>query len=359
MRSVLLLSVLLATICSAVLFGYPLPYYVYVVHEILFILIFLWFISTTVVKKVKKLSEGVTLFFVIFFVVLSPVTAVLAPDYPCEGGGDPMVHVAYLAEEIGERPYISENEEKASGYIQDVLKRKGGSPVGDDNVFLIVEGKKEDTVLFCAHYDSVPGSPGADDNASGVSVLLELSIPDNPVNTIVIAFFTGEEVGLVESRQVARDCENLVGVICVDTVGVGKDFHVSSLRKNRSKSFFLSQVVYGLTEAIPSIGPLYSDHVPFNEKGVRAVGLTRSINREYPHIHSERDKYVDRDILVETGAAVQELVYHFSYAEYPYRFVYVSLLISVVGSGVLAVIVQNLISKGEEHLLGWEGGNRV
>lgn len=339
MRTVILLSLLLGVVLSSLILGYPPMYYIYMAHEILFLLLFLWFFSTFVLKKYSDLLEMLTLFLVFFFLILSPVTKGLAPDYTDQYTGDPIIHVDYLAAEIGERPYMSDNERKAAHYIQQVLKEKGFSPTVDENVIVLTEGIKEEAVIFCAHYDTVPGSPGADDNASGVSVLLELNMIESPEYTIVLAFFSGEECGLVESGYFSYTFDReIVGVICVDTVGVGEDFHISSLKENRFTSFFLSQVVYGLSDTgVPSIGPLYSDHVPFNRKGIRAIGLTRSTNRKYPHIHSEKDVTADNAKLTETGDTVQKVVYHFSHSETPYLFVYETLLLTATISGALAL----------------------
>ncbi len=57
-------------------------------------------------------------------------------------------------------------------------------------------GKGPEEVLVTAHYDSVPGSPGANDNASGVAVLLQLCLSLQGIEsnrTIKIIFFDGEE----------------------------------------------------------------------------------------------------------------------------------------------------------------------
>ena len=342
-----MLSFFLGIVLSSAILGYPPLYYVYVVHEVLLIIILFWFITTVTLKKYSKLLENVTLVFLFFFLVLFPVNEMLTPDYESSFSQSPLPHVEYLAEEIGERPYFSENEKKAAAYIRDTLTERGFSPGPGDNVMVFIEGKKEDTVLFCAHYDTVAGSPGADDNASGVSVLLGLDVPEAPEYTIGLVFFTGEEAGLVESRYFADEFEReLVGVICVDTVGVGEDLHISSLREKRFTSFFLSQIVYGLSDTgIPSIGPLYSDHVPFIKKGIRAVGLTRSTDRQYPHIHSEKDSTVDEEKLIETGETVQEVLIHFSYSETPYLFVYEALVIAVVISEGLVLAVQKLLDR--------------
>lgn len=63
-------------------------------------------------------------------------------------------------------------------------------------------------VLIGAHYDSVPGSPGADDNASGVAVLLELARllgEEPPQRTVWLVAFDLEEWGMRGSRALARE----------------------------------------------------------------------------------------------------------------------------------------------------------
>jgi hypothetical protein len=80
-------------------------------------------------------------------------------------------------------------------------------------------------VLLIAHVDSVEGSPGADDNASGVAAVLECARllaarPDPPV--VRLAFVDMEELGKVGSRALARDRrfrQGLHQVICLESVG--------------------------------------------------------------------------------------------------------------------------------------------
>ena len=62
-------------------------------------------------------------------------------------------------------------------------------------------------IVVGAHYDTVPGSPGADDNASGVAVLLELAAMKLPIRVVAFAneempyFHSGEMGSLVWARQ--------------------------------------------------------------------------------------------------------------------------------------------------------------
>jgi hypothetical protein len=81
------------------------------------------------------------------------------------------------------------------------------------------------TILVGAHLDTVVGSPGADDNASGVAVVLEVarilsSLPEPPGVTLMI--FDMEEVGLIGSREAARRlarAHRVCGMICLESVG--------------------------------------------------------------------------------------------------------------------------------------------
>lgn len=68
-----------------------------------------------------------------------------------------------------------------------------------------------EVLILGAHYDAVPQSPGADDNASGVAALLEIAraLKDQPRRrTIRLVFFTLEEVGLHGSVQYVLSKKN-------------------------------------------------------------------------------------------------------------------------------------------------------
>jgi len=81
-------------------------------------------------------------------------------------------------------------------------------------------------LILGAHYDTVPGSPGADDNASAVAVLLELgriiqAVPFGP--TVKLIAFSLEECGYIGSAHYAekarRGGEKIIGVISLEMVG--------------------------------------------------------------------------------------------------------------------------------------------
>lgn len=84
-------------------------------------------------------------------------------------------------------------------------------------------------VLLVAHLDTVEGSPGADDNASGVAALIEaarLLATVDPVSDVRLAVVDLEEVGRVGSAVLAADPELRAGlraVVCLESVGTFDD----------------------------------------------------------------------------------------------------------------------------------------
>jgi Zn-dependent M28 family amino/carboxypeptidase len=94
--------------------------------------------------------------------------------------------VEYLSVEIGQRSYLDIDKLNASaGYIEDRLsscglkiRRQEFSYEGNTyyNIIGEKEGDEDEAALIIgAHYDTVIGTPGADDNASGVAGLLEIA----------------------------------------------------------------------------------------------------------------------------------------------------------------------------------------
>jgi len=117
-------------------------------------------------------------------------------------------HVSHLAGEIGERHVLRpEALHAAERYIADTLRglgyavaRQNYEAQGVDcaNLEATIAGgaRGGEIVLAGAHYDTVPGSPGADDNASGVAAVLELArlLRDaQPARTVRLVAFVNEE----------------------------------------------------------------------------------------------------------------------------------------------------------------------
>jgi len=115
-------------------------------------------------------------------------------------------HVEYLSVKIGDRHLWKEHSlSKAADYIESAfqvsgytVQRQTYSCYGKSVSNLIAEktGTEDGVVVIGAHYDTVPGTPGADDNASAVAGMLELARlqkgSSNKKNLIFVAFVNEE-----------------------------------------------------------------------------------------------------------------------------------------------------------------------
>lgn len=137
----------------------------------------------------------------------------------------------------------------ASTYLADTYKSFGYEPqlqwftraeaAGGQtaNVVATLRGTVNPELVYVvsSHYDSVAIGPGADDDTSGTAALLEtariLSQHPQPA-TIVFASFTGEEAGLLGSREFVRravaDKMQIVGALNNDMVGWANDHRLDN-----------------------------------------------------------------------------------------------------------------------------------
>lgn len=156
------------------------------------------------------------------------------------------------------------------------------------NLIGYIEGKSDSIIMFTAHYDHLGmiGDimyPGANDNASGVSMVLNLakhfSSKKKLPFTMVFVLFSGEEAGLLGSEYMAEnppfELTKVKTLINFDMVGTGDDGiymlnaaeypNIETLfnKMNEKKKYF---------DVMHCSGASYSsDHAPFYEKGVKAV----------------------------------------------------------------------------------------
>jgi Peptidase family M28 len=152
-------------------------------------------------------------------------------------------HVHALAVDIGPRTPSSPNSlVRAANYIHSVFEDSGLSVKEQDyqyydqrvtNVLATVPATAEASTYYVigAHYDTVPSTPGADDNASAVAVMLELALRLRQAKLnapILFAAFTLEEppahlTGHQGSRIFVRGCRSkgdvVLGAIILEMVG--------------------------------------------------------------------------------------------------------------------------------------------
>ena len=214
------------------------------------------------------------------------------------------------------------------------------------------QGEELPPLLIGAHYDTVSGSPGADDNASGLVVLLEVAsrLRARPLARPVwlVAFCLEEQDRLGSQAFASRlkaERRELAGAIILECVGfarseagtqqsppnvpiavptqgdflaiVGNEASRSLVlqleqeaQRHAAKLKPLSLVVPGRGEAMPHTRR--SDHASFWDAGYPAVMLTDTANFRNPHYHRETDtvdtlnlEFLSNVVATVTATAIQ------------------------------------------------------
>lgn len=251
-------------------------------------------------------------------------------------------YVKTLAVSIGERNLEHEDAlTSAANYLLQILGKEGFAlntyqyPVNGKfvkNIEVQIGGVRspEKNLIIGAHYDSVSGSPGADDNATGVAALLELARllkTSRPDQTIRFVFFVNEEPpyfqtdhmgSVVYARKLRSQNVNVSGMISLETIGyysdakdsqrypmgfglfypdvgnfigfVGntgsRDLVVRALRAFRETIDFPSQGV-AAPGGLTGIG--WSDQWSFWKEGYEGIMVTDTAPFRYPYYHRPDD----------------------------------------------------------------------
>jgi Zn-dependent M28 family amino/carboxypeptidase len=146
-------------------------------------------------------------------------------------------------------------------------------------------GTGDRVVVLIAHHDAVPGSPGANDNAGSVGILLHLlprlRVP--PALRVRLLFTAAEELGYLGARVYVRETplRDVAGVLSLELCGIGDSLVLWDVG---AESDFLRGVTgaldglglrrderYHLVGRIPVFG---SDHRAFAAAGIPAYGLS-------------------------------------------------------------------------------------
>lgn len=251
-------------------------------------------------------------------------------------------HVGFLSVTIGERHlWKGGSLERTVDYIESAftsfgypVKRQIYSCYGKHVSNLIAEKKGEDetAVVIGAHYDTVPGTPGADDNASGVAGLLELARlhrdHSSPKTLLFVAFANeeppcfgfsnmGSMVYAKSLREEGRPVEVMVSLEMIgyfrperiqnypvpamslfypktgDFIGVVGNFrsakYVSLFRKGIRKHSALNARSLTAPEFFGGIN--LSDNYSFWRHGYRAIMVTDTSFFRNPNYHQETDTH--------------------------------------------------------------------
>jgi aminopeptidase YwaD len=154
------------------------------------------------------------------------------------------------------------------------------------NIIATIKGKDSTLkeLIICAHYDHVGGFrecyiPGANDNASGLSMLIELYnyyLVHQPNRTIKFIAFGGEEVGLVGSKyyNIYTRKENIHFVLNLDLLGAGSEGITVVNATIFKDQFNILETINSTNNYVNSIKQrgeaANSDHYYFSKKGIPA-----------------------------------------------------------------------------------------
>lgn len=262
-------------------------------------------------------------------------------------GADPAAlrlraHVRMLADTIGERNlWCHGTLQRAADYVVEIFEANGYTPsrqtydvsrlpVSNIDAVLAGTSRSAEVLVVGAHYDTVSGCPGANDNATGVAAVLELSrrFAGRPrARTITFAafaneeppFFKTEQMGsLVYARAARARREQVIGMLSLETMGYYSDApgtqqypapvgllypdvgnfigFVSNLHSARllmkARRAFTRRSAFPLQSAalpdvLPGVG--WSDHWSFWQAGYPAMMVTDTAPYRYPWYHTSDD----------------------------------------------------------------------
>jgi Zn-dependent M28 family amino/carboxypeptidase len=270
--------------------------------------------------------------------------------------------ITLLSGYIGERNiYNYDNLNKAAAFIVQEFEEAGYNPLQQEYTAkgkkfwnIIAEKKGEvnpdEVIILGAHYDTHKGSPGANDNGSGIASMLSIARDAEQYNfnrTIRFAAFTNEEKPFTRSGKMgsfvyAKECrkkkEDIKGMIALETIG-----YISE--KKRSQKLSLSGLVMPekgdfiaflgtkkfkdfLEKALSSFNgfsgihaekklvPRYfpggwsSDHWSFWKKKYPAIMITDTAPLRYPWYHKAADSVdkVNYDFLSELTSGIAAMI---------------------------------------------------
>jgi len=179
-----------------------------------------------------------------------------------------------------------------------------------------VDPSNDEIYIICAHYDSVPGSPGADDDGSGTAAVLAAAKVMSQFefnHTIKFVGFDGEEQGLLGSHEYAEEAygngDNIVGVLNGDMIGYATNPTEASMIKiyeNSASSWitdFTEDVSQNYEEyfeltVIPSGSSYGSDHASFWSFNYHAIFYHEYKFNDY--YHSPQDIIENMDLDYDT-----------------------------------------------------------
>lgn len=185
----------------------------------------------------------------------------------------------------------AEREAAVARYLMargvDLARHRFASFEGRGENFGVDVGDGPRTLVLIAHHDAVPGSPGANDNAAAVAVLLTLleRLPRlvRPGTRVRLIFTAAEELGYLGARAWVRDqaLGDIAGVLSLELCGIGDCLAIwdaagetpflGTVRAAFEGQGLARDQGYHVVGRIPVFG---SDHRAFAAAGIPAYGLS-------------------------------------------------------------------------------------
>lgn len=254
-------------------------------------------------KKSKKKEQGSLLLFVEDHPILSRQSQQYnRPAYQIDKSFIPdTIHQVYVMNDV-------------------VLKR-----TRTNNVIAVINGStmRDSIICISAHYDHMGGFgdvyyPGANDNASGVAVLLALAryyAETPPPMTLVFCFFTGEEQGLKGSWRYVKKpilpLKRIMMAVNLDMVGSGLNgYGVVGGNEQPNDISILEDVreTYGIGQLKLRPNSPNSDHFPFTAKGVKAMFFYASGGEQPYHHPDDVPETLDWQTMENTILLIKEYI---------------------------------------------------
>lgn len=252
------------------------------------------------------------------------------------------------------RKYIAGQFESSGYQVKFHEYQLNGDAVANIEVELTGTSRPKEIIIVGAHYDAVPGAPGANDNGSGVAAILELAdrfkdksfqhtvrflafVNEEPPN-----FMTGNMGSYVYAKKLAKDKENIIAMFSLETIGYFSDktgsqhyppfFNLfypkkgnfiafvsnlssrglvtKSIRSFRAHSTFPSEGI-AAPAFIPGIS--WSDHWSFWKHGYPAIMITDTALYRYPAYHTSEDtpEKVDYEKMVYVVKGIEKMIQEF------------------------------------------------
>lgn len=211
----------------------------------------------------------------------------------------------------------------------EITAKNDAKSINAINLLGYIQGKSDNVIVISAHYDHIGVNQndvynGADDNASGVAGLLHLAkyfTNNKPNNSIIFAFFDGEEMGLrgakyfVENTPIALSKIKLnINMDMISHNDKQELYAVGTFKYPELKPYFVTtnpnlKVLFGHDD--PKLGhddwTNQSDQGAFNVKNIPFIYFGVEDHKDY-HKVTDEYKNINQTFFIDAVKAIQEIV---------------------------------------------------